>query len=55
MRMDIRESSDHVRHNATQSVSISSYVGDEECRICDSWDVMRSDRLRCKIKRKDSP
>ena len=36
MRIDIRGSSDHVRHNATQSVSISSYAGDGVCRIYDS-------------------
>jgi hypothetical protein len=36
MSMDIRVVSDHVQHNAAQSVSISSYASDGECRICDS-------------------
>ena len=48
MRTDICVSSNHVRHNVTQSMSISSYVDDGACRICDSWDdVVRSNRFNC--------
>jgi hypothetical protein len=46
MRKDMRVFSDHVRHNAAQSVSTSSYAGDGVCRICDSWgDGVHSNRL----------
>jgi hypothetical protein len=34
--MEIGVLFEHVRHNAALSVSISDYVGDEGCRICDS-------------------
>jgi hypothetical protein len=35
VRMDTIVSSDHVRNNATQCASISSYADGGECRICD--------------------
>ena len=36
VRMDIRISFDHVRHNAAQSASISNYADGGVCKICDS-------------------